>query len=156
MATKVWQALSLGTLAGMRSMSAPALLSNSLVANPSATLQGSPLRFLQSSTTATVLKLMAGGELLLDKMPNAPDRTAPAVLAGRILTGGLVGAATYQAKGGKVLVGALLGSAAAVAASYGFLYLRKKLGEKSTLPDTVWGLVEDATVMISGLTLLPR
>jgi len=154
MATKFWQTIGLGVLAGMRSMTAPALLSHSLAKNPSKKLGKSRLGFLQSSTTATVLKVMAGGEMIGDKLPNAPDRTAPPVLGGRILSGALVGGATYKAAGGKLLKGALLGSAAAVASTYGMLALRKYLGKSTGLPDTVWGLTEDATTVASGLALL--
>ncbi|OUJ71912.1 DUF4126 domain-containing protein [Hymenobacter crusticola] len=154
MATKFWQTVGLGVLAGMRSMTAPALLSHSLANNPSKKLGKSRLRFLQSPTTATVLKVMAGGEMVGDKLPNAPDRTVPPVLGGRIVSGALVGAATYRAAGGKALQGALLGSAAAVAATYGALALRKYLGKATGLPDTVWGLTEDATTVASGLALL--
>lgn len=154
MATKFWQTVGLGVLAGMRSMTAPALLSHSLANNPSKKLGKSRLRFLQSPTTATVLKVMAGGEMVGDKLPNAPDRTAPPVLGGRIISGALVGAATYRASGSKPLKGALLGSAAAVASTYGMLALRKYLGKATGLPDTVWGLTEDATTVASGLALL--
>jgi uncharacterized membrane protein len=154
MATKFWQTVGLGVLAGMRSMTAPALLSHSLSNNPTKKLGKSRLRFMQSPTTAKVLTVMAGGELIGDKLPNAPDRTAPPILGGRIIAGALVGAATYKASGGKPLKGALLGSAAAVASTYGMLALRKYLGKATGLPDIVWGLTEDATTITSGLALL--
>jgi uncharacterized membrane protein len=154
MATKFWQTIGLGVLAGMRSMSAPALLSHSLAKKPSKALGKSRLRFLQSPTAATVLKVMAGGEMVGDKLPGAPDRTAPPVLGGRIVSGALVGAATYKAAGGKPLAGALFGSLAAIGATYGALALRKRLGRASGLPDPVWGLTEDCVTVASGLALL--
>jgi uncharacterized membrane protein len=154
MATKFWQTIGLGVLAGMRSMTAPALLSHSLSKNRSKAFGKSRLSFLQSPTTATVLKVMAGGEMIGDKLPNAPDRTVPPVLGGRIMSGALVGAATYKAAGGKPLTGALFGSLAAIGATYGALALRKALDKASGLPDPVWGLTEDCVTVAGGLALL--
>ena len=83
MKNKFWQTLGLSTLAGMRSMSAPAFLSASLVRHNSPQLGDSFLRFMQQPITAKILAVLAGGEIIGDKLPNTPDRTAPNVLLGR-------------------------------------------------------------------------
>ena len=50
---KFWPVVGFATLAGMRSMSAPAFLSHYLSRQPHAGLAGSRLRFLQKPATAT-------------------------------------------------------------------------------------------------------
>lgn len=149
MSQQLRQTLALGAMAGMRSMTAPATISHALAKNKSNALAGSPLRFLQSPTVAKVLKGVAISEMAADKLPGMPDRTAPPILGGRILAGALVGAASYKSKNDNMLVGALIGSGMAVAATYGALYLRKALGRTTGLPDTVWGIVEDSLVLKS-------
>ncbi|GAA4005633.1 hypothetical protein GCM10022408_16780 [Hymenobacter fastidiosus] len=154
MATIFWQALGAGALAGLRSITPLATLSGSLAKNKSATLATSPLRFLQSKTAATALKLMAGAEMVADKVPGMPDRTAPNVLLGRAVSGALIGATIYKAgKDRQMAVGAVLGSLAAVAATFASFHLRKSLGEQTPVPDTAWAVAEDATVLSSSLAL---
>jgi uncharacterized membrane protein len=150
----LWQAISLGIIAGMRSMSSPALVSHLLSHHPSNALKGSPLRFIQTKVAANIFKALAAGEALGDKLPSAPDRTAPAVLAGRILAGGLAGGSIYKASGKNAIVGALIGGAAAVASTYAFFYLRTAIVKKSHIKDTYIALAEDALVAGSGLTVL--
>lgn len=141
-------------MAGMRSMSAPATLSHALAANNSAALAGSPLAFMQSPTTAAVLKAVAVAEIGGDKIPGMPDRTILPILSGRILSGALVGAAAYKAKNDDMLTGALIGVAMAVAASYGALYIRKALDRTTGLPDALVGLVEDGLVLKSAAAVV--
>lgn len=148
-----WQTLGLGTLAGFRSMTAPALLSANLVKFHPQGLANSPLRYLQKPLVATGLRLLAGGELVGDKLPQAPNRTAPPVLLGRLLSGALVGAALYRANHGKTLNGALLGSAMAGVATFGSFWLRQQATLKSGLPGAVVGGLEDLLVLGSGLAL---
>lgn len=148
------QTLALGAMAGMRSMTAPATISHALSNNNSTSLASSPLEFIQSPTTAKVLKGVALSEMAADKIPGMPDRTIPSILGGRILAGALVGAAAYKAKNDDMLTGALIGSAMAVAASFGALYLRKSLGRITGLPDVVWGLVEDSLVLKSATAVV--
>ncbi|WP_159452051.1 DUF4126 family protein [Hymenobacter roseosalivarius] len=154
MSQQLRQALALGAIAGMRSMSAPATISHVLSKNKSKAIGRSPLRFLQSPTTAKVLKGVAVSEMAADKLPGMPDRTSPPVLLGRILAGGLAGAAAYKAQNDSIVKGALIGSAVAVAATYGALYLRKALGSSTGLPDPVWAVVEDSLVLKSALAVV--
>lgn len=73
-------------------------------------------------------------------MTSAPDRTVPAGLAARLVTGGLVGAALAPRR--QEALGAVVGATAAVASSYLTFALRmralKRYGQTPT------GLVEDA------------
>lgn len=151
---KFWPVVGFATLAGMRSMSAPAFLSHYLSRQPRAGLAGSPLRFLQKPTTASVLKLMAAGEMVADKLPTTPDRVAPPVLLGRLLSGALVGAAWYKSRHGSALSGGLLGGLAAVAATFVSYALRVGISEQSGTPVALVGVGEDALVLAGGTALL--
>ena len=151
---KFWPVLGFATLAGMRSMSAPAFLSHYLSRQPHAGLEGSPLRFLQKPATATVLKVMAAGEIVADKLPMTPDRIAPPVLLGRLLSGALVGAAWYKSRHGSAVGGGLLGGVVAVAATFVSYALRTGISKKSGVPVALVGVGEDALVLAGGAALL--
>ncbi|WP_106527958.1 hypothetical protein [Chitinophaga niastensis] len=56
----------------------------------------------------------------------------------------MVGATLYQAKGDKAWRGALIGTLAAVAATYTFFYLRKDVGKRYKVKDAAVGGMEDA------------
>lgn len=151
---KFWPVMGFATLAGMRSMSAPAFLSHYLSQQPHSGLAGSRLRFLQKPFTAGVLKVLAAGEMVGDKLPNAPDRTAPPVLLGRLLSGALVGAAWYRSRHGSALSGGLLGGVAAVAATFVSYALRTGISKQSGVPVALVGVGEDAAVLAGGAALL--
>ena len=151
---RFWPVVGFATLAGMRSMSAPAFLSHYLSRQPHAGLDGSRLRFLQKPATATVLKVLAAGEIVADKLPTTPDRIAPPVLLGRLLSGALVGAAWYRARHGSTLSGGVLGGLTAVAATFVSYALRTGISEKSGVSVALVGVGEDALVLAGGAALL--
>jgi uncharacterized membrane protein len=153
-AAKFWPVMGFATLAGMRSMSAPAFLSHYLSKQPHSGLTGSPLHFLQKPITATLLKVLAAGEMVADKLPTTPDRTAPPVLLGRLLSGALVGAAWYKSRHGSALGGGLLGGLAAVAATFASYALRTGISKQTDTPIALVGVGEDALVVASGAALL--
>jgi len=146
--------LGLGTIAGMRAMCAPALLSHFLAKTPVAHLKNSPLHYLQEPKVAIGLKLLAAAELVGDKMPNTPNRTIAPQLLVRVSSGALAGATLYQIYGEQKLIGALLGGLAAAASTYAFYYLRKELGSATGLPDAAVAVLEDALVVAGGVALL--
>jgi uncharacterized membrane protein len=148
-----WQALGLGTLAGLRSMSAPAVTSQILSHHHSKALEGSPLSFIQSEKVANALTLLALTELVADKLPSTPNRIKAPILATRCLSGALAGASIYKASGGNAYLGAVLGGSAAVLSSFGAFYLRKYTVKSTHLVDPIIGSIEDALVIGSGYTL---
>ena len=151
---KFWPVMGFATLAGMRSMSAPAFLSHYLARQPHAGLAGSRLRFLQKPGTAGVLKLLAAGEMVADKLPGTPDRIAPPVLLGRLLSGALVGAAWYRSRHGSALGGGVLGGLVAVAATFVSYALRTGISQQSGAPVALVGVGEDALVLAGGAALV--
>ena len=90
------------------------------------------------------LPLAAGGEMIADKLPSAPDRTSPPVLAGRVASGAVVGAALGQTRRSSAAACALAGVAGAVASSFVMMRLRLGLGRRLGLPDAAVAVVEDA------------
>lgn len=150
----LWQAVSLGAIAGSRSMSAPAITSHILNHHRSDNLNTSPLNFMQLGITATAFKLLALAEFVGDKLPAAPNRIALPGLTGRLLTGALAGASVYKAGGGKPYVGAILGASAAVLSTFGCFYLRRATGNSTKISDPFIGGLEDALVAGAGVALI--
>ncbi|MDN3547759.1 DUF4126 family protein [Mucilaginibacter aquaedulcis] len=149
----LWQVIGLGTLAGMRSTSAPAITSHILSHHQSKNLEHSPLGFMQSKNVAAALKVLALGEIVGDKLPSAPNRIKPAALGFRVISGALAGAGIYRAVGNNAIVGALLGGTAAFASTYGSFFLRRSTVKTSHIIDPIIGAVEDALVIGSGVGL---
>lgn len=136
-----------GVLAGMRSLSAPALLSREFSREPTRFFRRS-LRGFASQQVGRVLTTLAIGELAADKAPFTPPRIAPPVLAGRILSGAFTGAALAKRRGRPVLVPVLLGAAAAVASSYAFYSLRRLATQRLRVPNVLAGFLEDGLALL--------
>jgi uncharacterized membrane protein len=149
-----WQVLSLGVLAGMRTASAPAITSHILSHHHSKRLEHTPLNFMQADITANALKLMAVGELIVDKLPTTPNRIEPAGIVFRCISGALAGASINKAANGNGVAGALLGASAALASSYLFYFLRKSTVKTTKLIDPLIGVIEDALVLGAGVSLI--
>lgn len=147
-------AAGLGLVAGMRSMSAPALLAGHLVEHRRRRREGVASRLLASPGRCRLLRLLAAGEMVADKMPFIPARTEPMPLAGRAAMGALCGAALAEHRGGARAGAAVLGAAAAVAATFAAYHLRRAAGQRLALPDAMLGVAEDALVVGLGRSLL--
>ncbi len=148
--------LGLGAVAGVRSMSAPALLSRSASRGDIGNIEGTPFAFLASPRTARILTVLAIGEALADKLPFSPNRISAPGLIGRMASGALVGAALFAAAERRAAIGAGLGLLAAAAASYPSYYLRVKTQEKLGAPNWAVGLVEDTLAEGAGLLTLRK
>lgn len=149
-----WQVAGLGILAGMRTFSAPVVASHILSRHKSKNLSGSPLKFMQSDTTALVFKVLAAGELVGDKLPITPNRTATPGVIGRCVSGALAGASIFKASGSNALAGAIIGSVSALGSTFGCYYLRKFVVAKTDIADPVIGGIEDALVAGTGACLI--
>jgi uncharacterized membrane protein len=153
------QAAALGLVAGMRSASAPAVVSAYLrqrrgwiLASPH--LSDSPLRHLISPSASSTLRLFALGEMVMDKMPFVPKRTQAPSLAARVVSGGLAGAAVGLMYRGSPMLAGLIGALSATGATFGAYHLRKQLAETTAVPDAVVGGLEDLLVMGTGYYLV--
>lgn len=87
----------------------------------------SALSWIGATTTAVIFTLLALVELVTDKLPKTPSRTAPPGLITRILLGALSGACVASAGGEGIVLGAVLGIMGALAGTYGGYQARKRL-----------------------------
>jgi uncharacterized membrane protein len=144
--------LGLGAIAGLRSMSAPALLARSVRRGD---LDAPDLPFLGSPRISGLLALLAVGEMIADKMPFIPSRTSAPSLLGRLLSGALVGATLFTSEGRHGNSGAILGALSALAAAYAGEGLRSA-GVRKGIPDPILATLEDRLVLTLGTRLLPK
>lgn len=101
-----------------------------------------------------MLTLLAAGEMVADKTSFIPDRTEATALIGRALAGAVSGATVAAARDHPQLGAALVGSAVAAGSTALFYTLRKQAEERTGLPDSVLGFVEDAAVFVAGQRLV--
>ena len=143
-------AAAIGAIAGMRAMSAPAVISQ-VVRKGELAVEGSKLGFLNTSGALSISALLAVGELIADKLPSTPNRTDVGPLVARAISGGLSGAVIFSAKKKSPWAGGLLGALTAVAATYAAFHLRRSVKEKLHIPDVVLAAAEDALVARAGV-----
>jgi uncharacterized membrane protein len=130
----------LGCATGLRSQMGFAALVNGI---PSSVLPR-PLRHRGTRTAALTAAL---GELVADKLPNTPARTAPVGLASRLVLGGVTGALVGSVTGAGVVVTTAIGAGTAGVAAFAGLGARRRLTRRLT-PITA-ALTED--VVAAGL-----
>jgi uncharacterized membrane protein len=146
-------ALGIGILAGLRSLTAPAVVAWGAHLSW-LNLHGSPLAFMGSTTAVVVFSLLAIGELVADKLPVIPKRTAPAPLMARVLTGALCGACLCAAARKSLLAGALLGGIGGIVGAFLGYGVRRRLGLH--IKDAVVAVCEDAIAIGLALFLVLR
>ena len=144
----------IGFLAGLRSVTPPAVTAW-------ATHLGwlrvpSPLSWIGMARAAVVFTLFALVELVTDKLPKTPSRTAPPGLIARILLGGLCGACFALAGGEGLVLGAVLGIVGALAGTYGGYQARTRLVKALGTPDFVIALLEDLVTIGGSLWVVSR
>jgi uncharacterized membrane protein len=140
----------MGALAGMRSMSSPAIVSQ-FARSKLLPVGDSRIAFLNRSVTAKTLAVAAAAELVADKLPFLPKRTKAPSLIFRTISGGFGGAAICSAKKRPLLAGILIGAAGAIGATYGLYQLRRWAGQRLNVPDPVIAIAEDALVAGCGV-----
>jgi uncharacterized membrane protein len=145
----------IGVIAGLRSMTAPAVAAWAAHLQW-LNLQNSPLSFMGSTAAVVVFTLGALGELVADKLPSTPSRTKPAGLISRVLLGGLAGAAVAAAGSQSILLGAVLGVAGGIGGAFGGYEVRRRLVRAVKVPDFVVACVEDAVAIGGGLFIVSR
>ncbi|MBT9333188.1 DUF4126 family protein [Paracidobacterium acidisoli] len=142
----------IGVIAGLRALTAPAVVcwAAALSWLP---LEGTPLHFLASPITRWIFTVLAVGELINDKLPKTPSRTAPPSFIVRIITGALSGAALGASQ--HMLVGGLIaGAIGAVAGTLGGHACRVRLVKATGGKDLPIALLEDAIAIIGGFLIV--
>jgi uncharacterized membrane protein len=110
-------AFSIGVVAGLRSLTAPAVVAWAAHLGW-INLHGTPLSFVGSVWAVTIFTLLALAELVADQFPKTPSRTTPVGLSARIVTGALTGACLAVAGGVTPWLGALAGPLGGIAGAF--------------------------------------
>jgi len=145
-------AFAIGVVAGLRSMTAPAIAAWAARLGW-IDLASTPLAFLGSAVATYILTAFMVAELVADKLPRTPNRTALGPFVARILTGGLAGAALTAGVGQSLLVGAILGALGGIAGAFGGYQARTGLVRALKVPDYVVAVMEDI-VAVGGAILI--
>jgi Predicted membrane protein len=142
-------ALLIGVVAGLRTMTAPAVVSWAAHLGL-LKLDGTPLAFLGLAVTSWILTVLAVVELVVDQLPSTPSRTVPMQFAARIISGAMTGGA-LGVQAGSLVVGAILGVVGAVIGTLGGLAGRTALTARIGARPA--GFLEDA-IAIGGALLI--
>lgn len=148
-------AFGIGVVAGLRALTAPATVSWAAHLGW-IQLAGSHLSWMSSIITAVIFALLAIAEIVNDKLPKTPPRTAPPSIVIRCVMGGFAAATLSAGIGGTIWVGALLGIVGALVGTFGGYYVRTGLVKALHSPDFVIALLEDAVAVGGGLFLASR
>lgn len=138
----------IGFFAGLRSLTAPA--ATAWAAHLGWLNVQGPLAWIGSTTAVAILSGLALLELVADKLPRTPSRTAPPGLIARAVMGGLSGACVGSA-GGAAEGGALLGILGALAGTFGGYLARINVGRALGAPDLAVAIVEDLIAIAGSL-----
>jgi uncharacterized membrane protein len=143
-------ALFIGVVAGLRSLTAPAVVSWAAVLHW-INLNGTWASWMGHPVTVAILTVLAAVELVGDKLPKTPNRTAPPVFIARIVLGAFAGAVIGTAWGyrwgglGAGVIGAVLGT-------LGGYQARTRLAAAHG-HDLSVALLEDAVAVVGGFAI---
>jgi uncharacterized membrane protein len=142
-------ALGIGVIAGLRSLTAPAVVAWAAYLKW-INLSGHWVSWVGNLITVIIFTVLALGELVLDKQPKTPARTAPPSFGARIVLGAFSGAVIGTAWGytwsalGAGAIGAVLGT-------LGGYQARTRLAAHGR--DLPIALLEDAVAVLGGFAL---
>lgn len=142
-----------GFATGIRSMSGMAILAARATGHPRG-FKGTRFGWLAYRPVAALFGLMAAGEVVVDKLPILPARTAPGPLFGRIQFSALAGSALFTEADAPAWQGAMLGAVSAVAGALAGYNYRVRTARALNLPDFPVALIEDAATAALGVAAL--
>jgi len=143
----------LGCVDGLRSLTPPALVCWAAHFGW-LHLAGTRLAFINRRPTLIVFTLLAVVELIADKLPNTPARTAPLGLIARISMGGASGLVLATSAGTSLSFSVLLGAIGALAGAFVGYNSRRLMVSKAHVPDLAVAVAEDVIAIASGLLIL--
>ena len=144
----------IGFFTGLRSLTAPATTAWAVHLGW-LKLQGS-LALIGSIPSVAIFTLLAVVELVADKLPKTPSRTAPPGLIARIIMGGLTGVCVAAGGGEGSLLGAVLGIVGGVVGCFGGFQARTRLVKALGTPDIYVALLEDLVAIAGSLWVVSR
>ena len=144
---------SIGIIAGLRSLTAPALVSWAAHLGW-LDLSGSRLSFLGSRAAIITLSTLALAELVADKLPKTPKRTNAGPLIFRMITGGFSSLAICVSAHQPLVIGMILGVFGAIAGAFAGYQIRHRLVEAFGLPDFGVAVAEDIVAIGGGFLIV--
>ncbi|EEF58877.1 DUF4126 family protein [Pedosphaera parvula] len=135
-------ALGMGIVAGLRSLTAPAVTSWAAHLGW-LNLHGTAVAFMGTLAAALIFTLLAVLEFVTDLLPKTPSRTKPGPLTARIIMGALCGACICAAAGQSLILGAVLGGIGAIIGAYSGYQARTKLVNRFHVKDVFVAIPED-------------
>ena len=148
-------AFSIGIIAGLRSLTAPAVVSWAVRVGW-LNLHNSALSFLGSTGAVVIFTILAAVELVADQLPSTPARTKPPGLIARIILGGLSGAAVAVAGGQSLTAGCALGAVGGVIGAFAGYQMRTGLVRALKVPDVAIAVLEDLVAIAGALLIVTR
>jgi uncharacterized membrane protein len=148
-------AFGIGFVAGLRSLTAPAAVAWAAHLGW-LHLQGSKLAFMSSTVAVAIFSLLAIGELIADKLPMTPRRTALPPLLARLVSGSLCGACLAVSANQSLVMCGLAGAAGAIVAAFAGYQLRRRIVATLHSKDFPIAICEDAVAIALAIFLLSR
>ena len=144
----------IGFFAGLRSLTAPA-------ATAWAVYLGwlkleRPLALIGSLPSVAIFTLLAVVEIVADKLPQTPSRTAPPGLIARIVMGGLTGACIAAGGAQSVFLGTVLGATGGFAGCFAGYQARTRFVKMLGARDIYVALAEDLVALAGCLSVVSR
>ena len=144
----------IGFFAGLRSLTPPA-------ATAWAVYLGwlrlePPLALIGSLPSVLIFTLLAVVELVADKLPQTPKRTAPPGLIARIVMGGLTGACVAAGGAEGVFLGTVLGASGGIVGCFAGYHARTRLAKVLGTRDIYVALFEDLVAIAGSLWVVSR
>jgi uncharacterized membrane protein len=151
MAFPLFRSLLIGTVAGMRCMSAPAIVVSAIASDKDESI--SPLG---DPRMVKFFDIAAGVELAADKLPQIGSRTETGPLVVRAVSGAVSGAVVSRRNQENILLGALAGGLAAVISAHLFYTARKHANLELGIPDPLLAVAEDTAAWTLGQIAVSR
>jgi uncharacterized membrane protein len=144
----------IGFFGGLRSLTAPA-------ATAWAVYLGwlkleRPLALIGSVSAVASFTVLAIVEVVADKLPRTPSRTAPPGLIARIVMGGLTGACIAASGTQRMFLGAALGAVGGVVGCFAGYQARTRLVQLLGVRDIYVAVVEDLVAIVGCLWVVSR
>jgi uncharacterized membrane protein len=147
-------AFSIGFFAGLRSLTAPAAVAWAVYLGWFKV--DYPLAYIGRFASVAVFSVLAAVEVIADKLPETPNRTAPLGLSARMAMGGLTGACTAAGAGSAVILGAALGAVGGVAGCFLGYEARARLVRAFGTRDIYIAVLEDILTIGGSLWVASR
>lgn len=149
----LFAAFALGVVSGLRSLTGPAVIAWAARLGW-IDLGATHLSFFGTTPAVVIFTVLAAFELVTDKLPKTPPRTAPAGLIARIVLGALSGAAVAAAGGQQFAIGAVLGALGGVVGAFGGYQIRTRIVKALGVQDFYVAVSEDVLAILIALALV--